>query len=77
MPPERYTPSRLRADLYRALDRVLETGQPLEIERKGRVLRIVPAEPEDRLSRLRAHPEAVPGDLEALVHVDWSEEWTP
>lgn len=74
---ERMTTSRLRAHLARVLDRVLATGQPVEVERKGRVLRIEPVAPEDRLARLRPHPEAVRGDLEALVHVDWSGEWKP
>ena len=74
---KRYSASRLRSDLYRALDEVLETGEPLEIERRGRLLRIVPAEHVDRLARLRPHPEAMRGDLESLVHVDWSDAWTP
>jgi len=77
MPPERYTASRLRADLYRTLDRVLETGRPVEIERKGRLLRIVPVEQDDPLARLRPHPDAVRGDLQSLVHLDWSEAWRP
>lgn len=34
--------SQLRQDVYRLLDEVLGTAQPLEIERKGRILRIVP-----------------------------------
>lgn len=74
---ERYTASRLRADLFRVLDRILETGVPIEIERKGQLLRIEPVEPVDRLARLRAHPEAVRDDLENLVHIDWSDEWRP
>lgn len=74
---DRYSASRLRANLYRLLDRVVETGVPLEIERRGRVLRIEAVAEEDKLSRLRPHPEAVRDDLEALVHLDWSGEWTP
>lgn len=74
---ERFTASRLRANLYRVLDRVLETGVPVEIERKGRVLRIETVSGEDRLARLRPHPEAIRDGLESLVHVDWSGEWKP
>lgn len=74
---ERYSASRLRANLYRLLDRVAETGEPLEIERKGRVLRIEVLPRTDPLVGLSAHPDAVPGDLEDLVHLDWSEEWRP
>lgn len=77
MKKKRFTVTRLRADLYRVLDRVLETGRPVEVERNGGVLRIERVEREDRLARLRAHPEAVREDPERLVHIDWSGEWTP
>lgn len=72
-----YTATALRADLYRVLDRVLETGVPIEIERKGQRLRIAPAGSGGRLERLRPHPGAIVGDPEELVHLDWSDEWRP
>lgn len=71
------TASSLRADLYRLLDRVLETGEPLVIERKGRRLRVVPDAPPSRLARLPRRPEVIQGDPADLVHVDWSAEWRP
>lgn len=76
---ERLTASRLRQDIYRILDRVLETGVPVEIERGGRVLRIVPADDaiRGRLDDLQPHPDAVSCDPEDLVHLDWSGEWRP
>lgn len=74
---QHYTPSRLRADLYRILDSVIETGISVEIERKGHTLRIVPAESSNRLANLLPHPEYLQGDPESIVHVDWSEEWHP
>ena len=40
------TATQLRKDIYRLLDQVLETGQPLELERKGQILRVeAPARP--------------------------------
>lgn len=73
------TASKLRENIYKVLDRVLETGDPVEIERRGRRLRIIPAdEPEQsKLDRLRPRPNAIVGDPEELVHVDWSGEWNP
>lgn len=71
------TPSRLRADIYRILDDVLRTGQPAEIERRGRRLQIVAVDPPSRLDRLAEHSDAVVGDPADLVHVDWSAEWRP
>lgn len=72
----RLTASKLRQDIYRILDRILESGQPVEIERKGRLLRIVPDEPPDRLAKLRPRPY-LRCDPEELVHLDWSAEWRP
>jgi prevent-host-death family protein len=42
------TATALRADLYRLLDRVLDSGEPLEIVRHGRTLRLV-ADPPARV----------------------------
>lgn len=71
--PKRFSVSALRDNLDQVLDRIIESGRPIEIERKGRVLRIEPVEREDRLARLRPHPEAVRDKLESLMHVDWSD----
>lgn len=72
-----YSTTALRADLYRILDGVLETGSPVEVERNGRRLRILPVEERGRLARLRPHAGAIPGDPEDLVHLDWTDEWRP
>lgn len=72
-----FTASSLRADIYRILDRVLETGQPVEIERRGKRLRVVAVEPPDPLAALEPHPDVIIGDPEDLVHLDWSAEWRP
>lgn len=71
------TASELRQNVYRLLDEVLETGVPLEIERKGRRLRLVPVERPSRLDRLVPHPGFVVGDVDDLDHIDWSKEWKP
>lgn len=67
--------SELRQNIYRLIDQVLATGEPLVIERKGRTLRLVTDEPTGRLARIQPHPEAIVGDPEELVTIDWSEEW--
>jgi hypothetical protein len=69
--------SKLRGNIYKLLDKVLETGEPLEIERKGRKLKIMPSPAPDRLSGLQAHKKYLLADPEELVHVDWSGEWQP
>jgi hypothetical protein len=73
----RLTASGLRSDVYRVLDRVLETGVPAEVERRGQVLRIVPTKVGGRLERLASRPRFIQGDPEDLVHLDWSHTWQP
>lgn len=69
--------SKLRADIYRLLDEVLETGQVLEIERKGKVLEIAPKDRGVRLERLPRREGYILGDPADLVELDWSGEWRP
>ena len=67
------TASKLREDVYNILDKVLETGEPVEIERKGKLLRIV-VEPatNSRLARIVKRPGLVTGDPADLASMDWS-----
>ena len=79
--PTRLTASRLRANVYRVLDHVLETGVPVEIERHGRRLRILPVSAErsrvaPKLARLKPR-RYLRSRPEALIHIDWSREWRP
>lgn len=71
------TASQLRQDVYRLLDEVLSTGTPLEIERHGRRLRIVPVDSGSKLDRIKGNPDAIVGDPDDLVHMDWSMYWNP
>jgi len=71
------TASKLRENVYRILDEVLATGQPVEIVRGGRTLRIVPdEEPTSRLERVRVLG-TLSGDPDDIVHIDWSDDWRP
>lgn len=69
--------STLRQDIYRLVDAVLESGEPLEIARKGRTLRIVPDVPTNRLARITPMRGLVVGDPGELVGLDWSDSWDP
>ncbi|MCA9560414.1 MAG: type II toxin-antitoxin system Phd/YefM family antitoxin [Myxococcales bacterium] len=73
----RVSASKLRADIYRLLDKVLETGEPLVIERNGRELRIVCDPPRSRLDLIVPNPDVVNGDADDLASIDWSDEWKP
>lgn len=69
------TPSHLRSDLFHVLDEILETGTPVEIKRKGALLKISPVGHHNKLDLLKPHPGFIKGDPEDLVHIDWSNEW--
>ncbi len=73
------TASKLRENIYKILDQVLATGEPVEIIRSGRKLKIVAVEEPRRckLDRLAKRPETLLADPEELVHLDWSREWRP
>jgi hypothetical protein len=49
----------------------------VEIERRGKRLLISPAEMRRDLNSLKEHPEYIVGNLDDLVHIDWSTEWKP
>jgi len=68
--------TKLRANLYEIVDRVIETGVPVEIERKGERVRLVPAKPKSKLKQLSKNPGTIVGNPEDIVHMDWYAEWT-
>jgi hypothetical protein len=65
------TATALRADLYRLLDAVLETGEPLEVERHGRILRVVADAPRRRLDDLPRR-DALVGTFDELVETSFA-----
>lgn len=69
------TTSKLRQNIYKLLDQVAETGVPLEIRRKGKILKIVVENQRSKLAALKKR-DVVVGDAEELVHIDWSSEWS-
>ena len=71
----RVTASKLRENVYRILDEAIETGVPVEVIRKGKVLKIVPDKPVSKLESLKKRKGFV-GDPEDIVSMDWSKEWT-
>jgi prevent-host-death family protein len=68
------TPTQLRTNIYHLLDEVLETGLPLEIKKGDKKLRIVPVDKVDKLKNLIARPEAIQGDPDDLVGINWADE---
>lgn len=64
------TATELRQNLYRIIDTVLETGEPVEITRKGGTVRIVADRKTSIWDRLEVH-DVVVGDVEQ----SWAGIW--
>jgi len=75
--PTQITATHLRASLFRTLDQVLTSGEPVEVARPGGTLRIVPAERGGRLARLSGHPGTIVGDPTELAELSWEGAWQP
>jgi hypothetical protein len=71
---EAMTPSNLRSNLFNILDQVLQTGEPVEIKRKGSLLKICRVA-DNKLDLLKPHPDTVNGDSDEIAGMDWSSEW--
>ena len=67
-------PSQLRGDIYNLLDRVIETGIPLEIKRKGKVLKALLDKKASKLTNLKKR-SVMSDDPDYYVHLDWSKKW--
>ncbi len=65
----------LRSNLYKIVDQVLETGIPVEIERKGKILKILSERKLSKLSHLQAHPNVINGNPNDIIDIDWLKEW--
>lgn len=72
---KKITATELRKNIYKLLDEILNSGVPLEVERKGKRLIIVPADAVPKLDLLEPHADCIIGDPEDIVHMDWSKEW--
>ncbi|MDX2013338.1 MAG: hypothetical protein SFW67_24290 [Myxococcaceae bacterium] len=71
--------TRLRAELYRMLDEVLETGRPVEVSRPKGTLVIQRAALSRRKRRKKpaSNPDVMVGDPDDFIHFDWSGSWKP
>jgi hypothetical protein len=69
------TASKLRENVYKILDEAIETGVPVEVIRKGVVLKIAVEKPPSKLARLKKRSLFV-GDPDDIIGMDWSSEWS-
>ncbi|MDP3231219.1 MAG: hypothetical protein Q8S33_12300 [Myxococcales bacterium] len=75
------TATKLRAELYQILDRVLETGEAVEVTRAEGTVVIKPLRSERRARSAKRKPKPNPrlvvGNPDDLIHFDWVSHWKP
>ncbi len=71
---KKVTLTELSNNIDRLLDEVLETGIPLEINKNGKLLKIVPIEKKDKLKNLTFKPDVIQGNPDDLVNITWEQE---
>jgi prevent-host-death family protein len=73
--------TKLRADIYRVIEGVISSGVPVEVELRGRKVRIVPAEQRDKLANLVKRSGVIVGDpgrigqARAFDEAKWRGKW--
>ena len=68
------TPSKLRADLFNLLDQVIQTGKPIELKRKNRILKISVEQPKSKLDNLKKR-DVLTCEPDEIINNNWEKEW--
>lgn len=68
------TPSELRNNLYNLLDHVIQTGEPIEIKRKNKILKIIVEPSKSKLKNLKKR-DVLNCQPEEIIHNNWEKEW--
>ncbi|HIP26289.1 MAG TPA: type II toxin-antitoxin system Phd/YefM family antitoxin [Flavobacteriaceae bacterium] len=71
------TPTDFRKDLFNILDGILNSGKTLELNRNGHIFKIIPPKQSKKLDRLVVHNDAIIGNSDEFISMDWSSEWKP
>ena len=69
--------SSLCSNIYYILDIVIATGRPIEINHKGKILRLTVKSPKTKKSKLSRliERDVIIGDPEDLIYIDWMSDW--
>jgi len=68
------TVTELRGNIYKLLDEVINTGIPIEINKGGKKLRIMPLDKPNKLQNLVSRPNVITGNPDDLVNISWEKE---
>lgn len=65
----------LRADLYNKIDHLIDTGESIEIERKGHLIKVISIKPYSKLKRLIRRNNVITDPSDELIGNKWLNEW--
>ena len=68
------TVTELRGNIYKLLDKVLNTGVPIEIYKGGKKLKIMPIDKVNKLDNLISRPNVIKGNPDDLVDMSRGKE---
>lgn len=72
---ETYTLTTIRSDIYDIADRVIKTGKPIKIKRRGAYIILTPLKNKNRLENLTSTKKAIVGDPDMLTNLSvWNEK---
>jgi prevent-host-death family protein len=71
---KKVTLTELSNNIDSLLDEVLETGISLEVNKNGKLLKIVPVETKDKLKNLTFKADVIQGNPDDLVNISWEQE---
>ena len=71
---KKITVTELRGNIYKLLDEVLSTGIPIEINKGGKKLKILPVGKSNKLQKLVSRPDVIKGNPDDLVSISWEKE---
>ena len=64
----------MRGNIYNLLDKVFNTGIPIEINKGGKKLKIMPVDKMNKLENLISRPDVIKGNPDDLVDISWEKE---
>jgi len=64
----------LRGNIHNLLDEVLNTGIPIEIDKGGKKLKIMPLDKANKLQNLISRPDVIKGNPDDLIDIRWEKE---
>lgn len=72
----RVTAAKFKQNMDQILEAVLADGKPVEIEKKGLIIKLIPVRnksKKSKLTNLEPH-DTIVGDPESIIHIDWAEK---